>query len=397
MTTKFLDTDGRVLDHEIAEEMAYIEKPFREEKIGIIKSLFISRASEILKWQKRSEEFLNEKIEIEKEVEEKLRLAEKKRISEEKKAEEDRIKKEQEEIRIAKEKEEFELRNPQELQKLDTYIKYLKTQPDLSEAINFLYDFANKANIERSDDSYIIYRKARRALYEYSLDYFVNQEIEWDLETALFYIPSDWNNIDDDMWFLDELAKRRKSNRERSDKTFYRSEKCISIYRLWGHLYDVLNYAIMKNKSLAAAMIIVYSKDSWYDLRETETKKFIENTLNISCKEKNDFKLYKCLPTEYLKKNSHFMKYFSNEINDLDTKQKEQLSMNKEEYKIFLEQKEQERLQEIAEQTRIKKEKEEKIEQERKRKEAEEQARKEQERLQKIERDKLRQNLLNLN
>jgi hypothetical protein len=37
------------MDQEIAEEMAYIEKPFREEKIGILKLLFTSRASEILK------------------------------------------------------------------------------------------------------------------------------------------------------------------------------------------------------------------------------------------------------------------------------------------------------------------------------------------------------------
>ncbi|MCK9272363.1 hypothetical protein M0P65_02340 [Candidatus Gracilibacteria bacterium] len=98
MTTKFMDADGRVLDHEIAEEMAYIEKPYRENKLGIIKSIFIGRASEILKGQEKSEEFLNKKIEFEKKLEEELRLAEEKRIAEEKKAEEDRIKKEQEEI-----------------------------------------------------------------------------------------------------------------------------------------------------------------------------------------------------------------------------------------------------------------------------------------------------------
>jgi len=37
MTTKFLDTDGRVINHEIAEEMAYIEKPYRE---GWLKAIF---------------------------------------------------------------------------------------------------------------------------------------------------------------------------------------------------------------------------------------------------------------------------------------------------------------------------------------------------------------------
>lgn len=36
MTTKFIDSDGRVMDHEIAEEMAYIEKPFREEWLKAI-------------------------------------------------------------------------------------------------------------------------------------------------------------------------------------------------------------------------------------------------------------------------------------------------------------------------------------------------------------------------
>lgn len=402
-----MDTDGRVIDHEIAEEMAYTEKPFREEKIGILKSLFISRTSKILEWQEMWEKFLNGKIENEKRLEKELKLAEEKRIAREKKLEEERIKKEMEEKRIAKEKGEFELRNVQELQKLDTYIKYLKTQPDFSEAINFLHDFAKKADTERTDDSYIIYKKARKAFYEYILKYGViddkreNSNIlftdeEYDLAQILFRIPSDWNNIDDDMWFLDELAKKRKQNKKPNQKTFYRSEKCISIYRVWNKFNDVFRDKVIRNKSLATAMIIIYSKDSWYDLRETGSEDFIKNTLNISCREKIDFKLYNCLPTKYLIENAHFMKYFSSEILEFENRQQEQLSMNKEEYRIFLENKEQERLQEIAEKEKIKKEAKEKEEQERLQKEALEQQRKEQERLQAIERDKLKKDLLNM-
>lgn len=61
MTTKFLDSDGRVEDQEIAEEMAYIEKPFRE--ANIFQRKFSSKVNYILKWQKKSEKFLNKRIE----------------------------------------------------------------------------------------------------------------------------------------------------------------------------------------------------------------------------------------------------------------------------------------------------------------------------------------------
>lgn len=395
MTTKFLDTDGRVIDHKIAEEMAYIEKPFREEKIGIIKSLFVSKTSKILEWQEKSEKFLNRKIEIEERLEEELRIVEEKRLT-----------KEQEERKREKEQEEFELRNVQELQKLDTYIKYLKTQPDFSEAINFLHDFARKADTERTDDSYIIYKKARRTFYEYLIkygmidnkrkNYDMFSDEEYDLAQILFRIPSDWNNIDDDMWFLDELAKKRNPNGELAEKTFYRSKKCISIYRVGNTFRDVLRDKVIRNKSLATAMIIIYSKDSWYSLRETGSKDFIKNTLNISCREKIDFKLYNCLPTKYLIENAHFMKYFSSEILEFENRQQEQLSMNTEEYKDFLEKQEQERLEKIREENRIKKEAKEKAEQERLQKEARVQERKEQERIQAIERDKLKKDLLNM-
>ncbi|EKD65843.1 MAG: hypothetical protein ACD_49C00079G0007 [uncultured bacterium (gcode 4)] len=383
MTTKFLDTDGRVIDYEIAEEMAYIEKPFRENKLGIIKSIFIWRASEILKWQEKSGEFLNKKIEFEKELEEKLRLAEELRIAEERKAEEDRIKRDKETERLIKEKEEFELRNPQELKKLDIYIKYLQTQPELWEAINFLYDFANKANAERSDDSYIIYRKARRALYQN----FYNRIDASDNMREILMIPTDWRTTEDDELFLFMLSEKDRKN----ENSFYRSKRCISIYRVWNIFNSYLEKCMM-NKSLASAMIIKYCDDSWYNLKEYWTKVFIEATLR-----KNGEKwLLDCMPTDNLRANNHFMKYFWDEINEFEREQKSQYNMNKEEYKIFLENEEKERLQEIAEQYRIKKEAEEKMEQERKRKEAEEQARKEQERLQKIERDELRQSLLNI-
>jgi len=54
MTTKFKDSE-RVLDQEIAEEMAYIEKPYRENELSIWKKLVSNRAEEILKWTKLSQ------------------------------------------------------------------------------------------------------------------------------------------------------------------------------------------------------------------------------------------------------------------------------------------------------------------------------------------------------
>jgi hypothetical protein len=49
MTTNFKDNDGRIIDSQIAEEMAYIEKPYRENELGMMKSMFSCRANEILK------------------------------------------------------------------------------------------------------------------------------------------------------------------------------------------------------------------------------------------------------------------------------------------------------------------------------------------------------------
>jgi hypothetical protein len=48
MTTKFLDTEGRVIDHTIAEEMAYIEKPYRETPVNFLKRIFNLKSNEIL-------------------------------------------------------------------------------------------------------------------------------------------------------------------------------------------------------------------------------------------------------------------------------------------------------------------------------------------------------------
>lgn len=54
MTTKFKDSNY-VLDQEIAEEMAYIEKPYREKKLTLIQKFFTNKAKEILKWTKLSQ------------------------------------------------------------------------------------------------------------------------------------------------------------------------------------------------------------------------------------------------------------------------------------------------------------------------------------------------------
>ncbi|EKD65837.1 MAG: hypothetical protein ACD_49C00079G0001 [uncultured bacterium (gcode 4)] len=62
MTTNFVDfpyglkdNNGKIIDSQIAEEMAYIEKPYRENELGMLKSMFSCRANEILKWEKKAE------------------------------------------------------------------------------------------------------------------------------------------------------------------------------------------------------------------------------------------------------------------------------------------------------------------------------------------------------
>lgn len=60
MTTNFKDNDGRIIDSQIAEEMAYIEKPYRENELGMMKSMFSCRANEILKWENRAEKYWKE-------------------------------------------------------------------------------------------------------------------------------------------------------------------------------------------------------------------------------------------------------------------------------------------------------------------------------------------------
>jgi len=114
MTTKFIDTDGRVMDPTIAEEMAYIEKPYRETSVNFFKKLFNLKANEIILWEiaavaiwkelfaeKENKRLLIIKIAEEKKQEE-LRKIEK--------LEQERLEKIEEEKRITKEQEEFELR-----------------------------------------------------------------------------------------------------------------------------------------------------------------------------------------------------------------------------------------------------------------------------------------------
>ncbi len=58
--SEHISYDWKILDMKIAEEMAYIEKPYRENELSFLKRIITTKAKKILIWEKLAEKHVSE-------------------------------------------------------------------------------------------------------------------------------------------------------------------------------------------------------------------------------------------------------------------------------------------------------------------------------------------------
>lgn len=252
---------------------------------------------------------------------------------------EERIRKEEEEHVIASQAraekrrvQEEKWKSSEEFKKLSLFKEFWEMKPNLErEVLPVLKRFSEDANIERSEDSYRLFREARKLTYKNILPMCFNDsgELKDLVNIGVFDIPSDWRTIEDDKEFAESIAEKN-------------SGTGISLYdfsKAFGRPY-------LKNFSLFSAIIPQYAQQEG----PIDANKAFEELIRFSQPEHGYLPGY--CPVDHLKYvagvtiEGHYvvdtfdrnqMKDRLNKLNSYEEKRQESMAMNKKQYAAFLE------------------------------------------------------------
>lgn len=338
---------GQVTDLNLAEDMAYIEKPYREWELSWFKSFFITKSQHILDWINEAEKYASTvsgvfdyRNELQDETEEFVQ--------------DETMKKENEMYYLIMRIEDELLTSNSEKWILLRKIKeYFEADPNIYKAISLVKRYAKEASESRDIESYVFYKKIRSYFYLYFLRNKMSiSENMW----LLLDFSTDWYSTEDDAWFL---AWAREYDRW----DLYGGYGYISIYRVWNKFN--LRPGDINNLSFAVRLISDYVNYSWYTaMEEYGTYEFIKSTLSWKWlkEDENYIWLLGCAPIDeiinlYLLNKSNYD--YAEQMNSLKKAQIYELSMSKDMYEAKLKKIQDIKDARIAEEERIKLAKEE--------------------------------------